>query len=92
MLPYVKYLWSGRHIRQMSTLFKQNILSIEQKNNQQFIPTLLVIHNTIPYSELQNCDKQLQMEWNQLNKGCLFISLREAHSTVLCYESRLCCS
>lgn len=88
----MKYIWSGRHIRQMSTSFKQNILSIEQKNNQQFIPTLLVIHNTIQYSELQNSDKQLQMEWNQLKKGCLFISLREAHSTVLFINSRLHCS
>lgn len=82
LLPYLGSIWSGHHLKPMTPDFRENILSIEQKNNQQFIPTLLVAHNTIPISELDTLDESLKSEIQKLTKGNLFISLRDSHSQV----------
>ena len=68
----MKNVWTGHHLKPLSDDLRAMIESVTDKNMQQFIPTLLVGHNTIA-TDADAIDNDTKRQLKELAKGSLYI-------------------
>ena len=74
LLPFLKSIWTGHHLKPLTDEFRQSIITVKSKNKQLFIPTLLIGHNSIPFPV--EGDSALNEELHQLDKGNIFVTMK----------------
>ena len=73
-MPYVQNVWTGRHLRPMSEELRQKIESVDSKNTQQFVPTLLIGHNS-----LNLLDPSIaSLDLTQLRNDSMYVCVNES--------------
>lgn len=80
-MPYIKNVWTGRHLRPMSEELRQKIETVDSKNTQQFVPTLLIGHNSLNLLDSSLPEKEL----NELKNDNLYVCLNESSQSDVSY-------
>ena len=74
LLPYLKSIWTGHHLKPLTEEFRQAILAVKAKNEQQFIPTLLIGHNSLPIPAVS--DGVSAEELRALESGSFYVTMK----------------